>query len=161
MPFFEPWTPFGITPDIKAKLLRISPATIDRALKGDRTSLAIRGISGTKPGKPLKKYIPVITYYPWNERKPGFFELDTVHHCGHHDAGEFCLTRCHTRHISFTRTRPYKKNDNCFVEQKNLACVQSSMGRSMGAKSCGPVVRPHKQSKRLQMSSRSAVKAVP
>jgi hypothetical protein len=33
MPFFEAWPDFAITPDIKAKLLAISPAAIDRALK--------------------------------------------------------------------------------------------------------------------------------
>jgi hypothetical protein len=48
-------------------------------LKIDRKKLALRGISGTKPGKLLKKHIPVRTHYPWNERKPGFFEIDTVH----------------------------------------------------------------------------------
>jgi hypothetical protein len=30
--------------------------------------------------------------------------------------------------LTFTRTRPYKKNDNCFVEQKNLACVRDYVG---------------------------------
>jgi hypothetical protein len=88
--FFEARAPFHITAAIREKLLRISPATIDRALKDDRKKLTVRGIAGTKPGNLLKK--PVRTYYPWNERKPGFFEIDTVHHCGERDAGEFCLT---------------------------------------------------------------------
>jgi hypothetical protein len=82
MAFFEDWKPFRITADIRDKLLTISPATIDRALKGDRKKLALKGISGTKPGKLLKKHIPVRTHYPWNERKRqtsllGFFEIDT------------------------------------------------------------------------------------
>jgi hypothetical protein len=187
MAFFEDWQPFGITAEVKAKLLRISPATIDRALKEDRKKLAIRGKNGTKPGKLLKKHIPVRTHYPWDERKPGFFEIDTVHHCGERDSGEFCLTLdatdvasgwvelrpllnkaqkwimealpdiqsslpfplsgidsdngsefinrsllswCNTNRIAFTRTRPYKKNDNCFVEQKNLKCVREYVGYS-------------------------------
>jgi hypothetical protein len=92
MPFFQTWPDFAITPDIREKLLRISPATIDRALKDDRKNLSPRGISGTKPGKLLKKHIPVRTHYPWDERTPGFFEVDTVHHCGERDSGEFCLT---------------------------------------------------------------------
>jgi hypothetical protein len=92
--FFEPWPPFRITADIKAKLLTISPAAIDRALKNDRKKLALTGKSGTKPGKLLKEHITVRTYYPWNERKRqtsllGFFEIDTVHHCGARDAGGF------------------------------------------------------------------------
>ncbi|MDR0590100.1 MAG: transposase, partial [Spirochaetaceae bacterium] len=90
MAFFQSWPPFHITEEIKAKLLRISPATIDRALKEDRKKIASKGISGTKPGTLLKKHISVRTYYPWDERKPGFFETDTVHHCGTRDAGEFC-----------------------------------------------------------------------
>jgi hypothetical protein len=185
MPSIAAWTAFGITPEIRKKLMAISPATIDRALREDRKKLVIRGISGTKPGKLLKKHIPVRTHYPWNERKPGFFEIDTVHHCGERDSGEFCLTLdatdvssgwvelrpllnkaqkwviqalpdirsslpfpllgidsdngsefinhsllswCTTNRISFTRTRPYKKNDNCFVEQKNLTCVRDYVG---------------------------------
>jgi hypothetical protein len=86
------WEPFHITKDIREKLLRISPATIDRALKGDRKSLAVRGKHGIKPGNLLKKHIPVRVYYPQADLKPGFFEIDTVHHCGDRDAGEFCLT---------------------------------------------------------------------
>jgi hypothetical protein len=38
------------------------------------------------------------------------------------------LSWCDTHHISFTRSRPYKKNDNCFVEQKNLTCVREYAG---------------------------------
>jgi hypothetical protein len=187
MPFFEAWPPFHITAEVKAKLLLISPATIDRALKGDKKNLALKGISGTKPGNLLKKHIQVRTHYPWNERKPGFFEIDTVHHCGERDSGEFCLiltatdvasgwvelrpllnkaqkwimealpdiksdlpfplfgidsdngsefinhslaSWCDAHHITFTRTRPYKKNGNCFVEQKNLTCVREYVGYS-------------------------------
>jgi hypothetical protein len=185
MSFFAAWPDFHITSDIREKLLHISPATIDRALKEDRKKLSPRGFSGTKPGKLLKKHIPVRTHYPWNERIPGFFEVDTVHHCGERDAGEFCLTLdatdvysgwvelrpllnkaqkwmmealpdihsslpfpllgidsdnggefinhtllswCDSHHITFTRTRPYKKNDNCFVEQKNFKCVRDYVG---------------------------------
>ncbi|MDR3276235.1 MAG: hypothetical protein LBT11_03320 [Treponema sp.] len=61
MAFFEVWAPFHVTPAVREKLLKISPATIDRALKDDRKKLAVRGISGTKPGKLLKKHIPVRT----------------------------------------------------------------------------------------------------
>jgi hypothetical protein len=185
MPCFEGWRPFHITADIKPRLLTISPATIDRALKGGRKKPALKGKSGAKPGALLKKHIPVRTHYLWNERKPGLFEIDTVHHCGERDSGEFCLTLtatdvyfgwtelrpllnkaqkwilealsdirsslpfplfgidsdngsefinrsllswCDSRRFTFTRTRPYKKNDNCFVEQKNLKCVREYVG---------------------------------
>lgn len=36
---------------------------------------------------------------------------------------------CHNEGITFTRSRPYKKNDNCFVEQKNGNIVRRVIGR--------------------------------
>ena len=39
------------------------------------------------------------------------------------------LTRyCVKEKITFTRSRPYRKNDNCFVEQKNNSVVRRSVG---------------------------------
>lgn len=35
---------------------------------------------------------------------------------------------CQENHITFTRTRPNKKNDNCFVEQKNDSVVRRIVG---------------------------------
>jgi hypothetical protein len=35
---------------------------------------------------------------------------------------------CRREGITFTRSRPYKKNDNCFVEQKNSAIVRRIIG---------------------------------
>jgi hypothetical protein len=35
---------------------------------------------------------------------------------------------CAERHVVFTRTRPYRKNDNCFVEQKNGHVVRQAVG---------------------------------
>lgn len=35
---------------------------------------------------------------------------------------------CETEQISFTRSRPYRKNDNCFVEQKNYSVVRTTVG---------------------------------
>jgi hypothetical protein len=34
----------------------------------------------------------------------------------------------HGTRIKFTRSRPYKKNDNCFVEQKNFTHVRELFG---------------------------------
>jgi hypothetical protein len=36
---------------------------------------------------------------------------------------------CRREKISFTRSRPYKKNDNCYVEQKNGSIVRRIIGR--------------------------------
>lgn len=39
------------------------------------------------------------------------------------------LTRyCDAQGITFTRSRPYRKNDNCFVEQKNYSIVRRTVG---------------------------------
>jgi len=177
--------PFRVTEKDKELLLSVSPSTIDRVLKQDKKKLAFKGKSGTKPGKLLKKHIPVRTYYADADKKPGFFEIDTVHHCGTSDSGEFCLTLtatdvysgwvelrptlnkahkwvfqalldiksslpfpligidsdngsefinsamfkwCNEEHVQFTRSRAYRKNDNCFVEQKNYTCVRNFVG---------------------------------
>jgi hypothetical protein len=34
---------------------------------------------------------------------------------------------CEAEHITFTRSRPYKKNDNCYVEQKNYSIVRRTV----------------------------------
>lgn len=38
------------------------------------------------------------------------------------------LRYCEQRRITFTRSRPYRKNDNCFVEQKNWPVVRQMVG---------------------------------
>jgi hypothetical protein len=91
---------FGITPEIRKKLMRISPATIDRALKKDKEALKIKGKSLTKPCAPLKHRIPIRTFYPSEERKlPGFIQTGTVHHCGQAAFGRphFDRHRCRFR----------------------------------------------------------------
>jgi hypothetical protein len=35
---------------------------------------------------------------------------------------------CEEEEITFTRSRPYRKNDNCFVEQKNYSIVRRTVG---------------------------------
>jgi hypothetical protein len=38
------------------------------------------------------------------------------------------LKWCQEKRIQFTRSRAYRKNDNCFVEQKNFTCVRNFVG---------------------------------
>jgi hypothetical protein len=79
LPFIALWPTFGITADIREKLMKISPATIDRALKKDKAALTLKGKSLTKPGELLKHRIPIRTFYTSEERKlPGFIQIDTV-----------------------------------------------------------------------------------
>jgi hypothetical protein len=67
--------------EIYEKLMKISPATIDRLLTGRRCQIRTsRGF--TKPGTLLKHQIPIRTWADWSEDQPGFCELDLVDHSG-------------------------------------------------------------------------------
>jgi transposase InsO family protein len=93
MSFISRWTAFGITDAIADQLIRISPATIDRYLKKDKESLRLKGKSLTKPLDSLKSRIPIRTFYTSEERKkPGFCQIDTVHHCGQSTHGHYVHT---------------------------------------------------------------------
>jgi len=186
MSYIAQWPAFGITREIAEKLKTISPASIDRYLKKDKESLRLKGKSLTKPIDSLKSRIPVRTFYSSEERKkPGFWQTDTVHHCGQATSGQYLHTLtatdiafgwielrsllnnahkwtflalsnikstsllhinefhsdngsefinnateiwCKDNGITFTRSRDHKKNDNCFVEQKNGAVVREYIG---------------------------------
>lgn len=176
---------FSCDRETRAKLLRISAATIDRLLKPERRKHELRGRSGTKPGTLLKKQIPIRTFAEWDDLQPGFAEIDLVGHDGGLAAGDYCQTLdltdiattwteteavpnkaqawvfealknlrknlpfpllgldsdngsefinkhlsayCKREKLSFTRSRPYRKNDNCFVEQKNYSVVRRAVG---------------------------------
>ena len=77
---------------LKDKLLKISPATIDRLLKHSKTGLAFKGKSTTKPGSLLKKNIPLRLGNQWDDAIPGFVEIDLVAHCGDTTAGDYVNT---------------------------------------------------------------------
>lgn len=170
---------------VREKLLRISPATIDRILSPERRKLRLKGRSHTRAGTLLKHQIPIRTFFEWDERRAGFFECDTVAHDGGNSSGQYCYTlnatdvscgwvelralpnRAHRwvkeqaenirqslpfpmkgldsdnggefinhqligwareHQITFTRARSYRKNDNCFVEQKNDLAVRRTVG---------------------------------
>lgn len=161
---------FGIdrySEQVRAELLGMSAASIDRYLKPAKATDAIKGKSTTKADEV--------------EAEPGFFEGDTVAHCGPSLKGEFArtlnLTCVHTgwvftrtvrnnahthilgalragveqvpfevvgldfdngseflnkaviawaagMEIFFTRSRPYKKNDQATIESKNNHLVR-------------------------------------
>ena len=169
----------------KALLPRMSRSTIDRAVERARRQSHRRTRGTTKPGSLLKNSIPVRTYTPWDEQRPGFIEIDLVAHGGDSAAGEFLFTLntvdvatgwtetvaiankgqapafegllqirerspmpllgidsdngsefinahllryCQQEHITFTRCRPYKKNDQAHIEQKNWSVVRRVVG---------------------------------
>jgi hypothetical protein len=169
----------------RKKLYKISAATIDRLLAEQRKKQTLKGRSHTKPGTLLKNQIPIRTFSEWDDRRPGFVEIDLVGHDGGDARGEFAQTLdvtdvctgwteteavknkaqvwvfqalqdirnrlpfdligidsdngsefinhhmlrfCSEEKITFTRTRSYRKNDNCFVEQKNYSVVRRAVG---------------------------------
>lgn len=188
------WAPFyddpGFTPEVRAKLLKMSRGTLERFLAGLRREReARRGLSTTTSGlRSLKMKVPINTL-DFDVVRPGFMQGDTVAHCGQSTAGayvstltltdlwsgwtenralpskraievrrafvdvmkglpfelvavntdsgsefinnpmiEFLRTPMGGKPITFTRSRPYKKNDNAYVEQKNYTHVRQLFG---------------------------------
>ncbi len=177
-----------LTPDDRAQLLAMSARTIDRRLRPFRLQRDPRnwhGLGTTKPGTLLKSQVPIRTYTPWEEQRPGFLEIDLVAHCGTTTEGFYLTTLvgtdvatgwtecvgvwgksqravfealttirarlpfallgldsdngseflnahlvryCTQEQITFTRSRPYWKNDQAHVEQKNWSVVRRLVG---------------------------------
>ncbi len=87
----EKWV---VSKEEKALLLAISARTVDRLLMHERRSVNLKGRSRTKPGSLLKNQIPIRTFSDWKEeeKKPGFLEIDTVHHCDENNRGDYLYT---------------------------------------------------------------------
>jgi hypothetical protein len=176
--------PHKISDDTRAKLLTVSPSTIDRLLRPYKASKP-RGLSATRSGK-FKYSIPMRTLDS-KAKCPGIVNSDTVAHCGPSLSGEFANTltavdlfsfwtenraiwkkdakstlkqikkvesilpfnivewfndngtefinetvlnyfKKRKVPVNFKRTRAYKKNDGCYVEQKNYTHVRKIMG---------------------------------
>ena len=174
-----------MSPETKTLLLGMSRATIDRCLQPARFLPHPHGLSTTKPGSLLKQAIPIRTFTPWEDERPGFLEIDLVAHCGDSVEGSYLntltatdlatgwteclglanktqaavsqaiqqlrqqlpfallgldsdngsefindtlLRYCQAEQITFTRSRPYQKNDQAHVEQKNWSVVRHTVG---------------------------------
>jgi len=173
-----------VTEEAAAQLCQMSTSTIDRTLRRWRRGPR-RHLSTTKPGTLLKDAIPVRTFNEWDDKRPGFLEVDLVAHCGDSVEGFYLTTLsavdvttgwcepvavwgkgqervggavhrlrqnlpmpmlgldsdngsefinqnlynyCRSWGITFTRSRSYKKNDSCHVEQKNWSVVRRVVG---------------------------------
>src|SRR5919199_11808 len=89
IPTLERHGHLSLTHEVREQLLTLSPATADRLLAPLRQP---RGLTTTKPGRLLKKQIPVRTFTEWTDVKPGFLEADLVAHCGGSLEGAFLYT---------------------------------------------------------------------
>ena len=172
--------------DATEKLLSMSEATVKRRVgKFIKARGKKKGISTTKPSN-LKEIIPIFTG-PWEDKSPGYGQIDTVVHCGHTLLGDMAYTVnytdvsvlwislaaqfnkgqratrdslktikskvpfpitgmhpdtgsefinwflkdwCDEEKIDLTRSRPNRKNDNAYVEQKNGHVVRRFLGYS-------------------------------
>jgi hypothetical protein len=81
-----------LSAEVRTALVGISAATLDRRLKIARRGEKPRGRCTTKPGSLLRKQVPVRTFTPWDEQRPGFVEIDLVAHCGNSTAGSYLCT---------------------------------------------------------------------
>jgi hypothetical protein len=188
VPALEAEGELRLAPDDRALLLGMSARTIDRRLRPFRLVRDPKnwhGLGTTKPGTLLKSQVPVRTYTPWEDQRPGFLEIDLVAHCGTTTEGFYLNTLvgtdvatgwtecvavwgksqravfagletsrerlpmplvgldsdngseflnahlvrfCTREEITFTRSRPYWKNDQAHVEQKNWSVVRKLIG---------------------------------
>ena len=71
-----------LDPTVKSKLLGVSAATIDRALRDTREQIDGRRKRRAGVGAAIRRSIAVRTYADWRDPPPGFFEVDMVEHCG-------------------------------------------------------------------------------
>lgn len=174
----------ALDPVVRAKVLAVSPSTLDRLLRPLRARG--KGLCGTRAVRRLEGQIPIRTNFREVEG-PGTFEADTVAHCGDSMGGKFVWTLTLTdiasgwtecravwnksasqitarlrdieqrlafdilafdtdnggefinhlvlRHfhnraqpVHFTRSRPYHKNDQAHVEQKQWTHVRQLLG---------------------------------
>lgn len=101
------------SPAVRAELLAISPATIDRYLAPVKATRQIKGTSATKPSVVRRASIKDRTAGDEIEAEPGFLEVDTVAHCGPCLEGEFVRTLNLTcAHTGWTFTRSIRNNTN-------------------------------------------------
>lgn len=172
-----------LAPEVRDRVLRASPATIDRLLTSVRAKSRRRKRRRTP--KKASQQIPVRTFGDWEKAVPGQLEIDFVAHCGGIMSGSFIhslvatdvcsgwtesmpllareqtlvteglevlgrqfpiailginsdndgafindtlVAYCAERSIEFTRSRPYRKNDQAWIEQKNGAVIRRFVG---------------------------------
>jgi len=173
-----------VSNEIAEKLKRISPRSIDRALKRHKEALHLNRKYSRKRNPLIYQRIPVKAG-GWDRSLPGQVQVDLVEHCGQSASGLYVntvsscdvalgwwegeailgsgkerscdaldearkrmpfrwihahpdndssfinwhlLSYCEAEGIEFSRSRPYKKNDNNFVEQKNSTHIRAVIG---------------------------------
>lgn len=78
--------------EVRAGLLAMSAATIDRVLAAIRGEEGGRRRRRSPPSAALRRSVPVRTFSDWDDPAPGFMEADLVSHSGPVPAGSFVQT---------------------------------------------------------------------
>jgi hypothetical protein len=81
-----------LAPEVRAGLLAMSAATIDRALRAVREKTGRRGRRRGSASSAVRRSIPVRTFSDWEDPPPGFIEADLVAHSGPVASGSFIQT---------------------------------------------------------------------
>jgi hypothetical protein len=101
---------------VRAELLEMSSATIDRYLRPAKARDQVKGKSTTKPSPLLRSSIKIRKATDEVEDSLGFFEGDTVAHCGPTLKGEFARTVNLTdMHIGWVFTRTVRNNAHIHI----------------------------------------------
>ena len=79
-------------PEIRAGLLAMSAATIDRSLRKVRARAGGRSRRRAAPPSSVRRSIPVRTFSDWDDPAPGFAAADLVAHSGPVTRGSFVQT---------------------------------------------------------------------
>jgi hypothetical protein len=92
LPALERHGKLAIDDALRARLMQISPASIDRLLSEVR--LVARGGRRRRAGfsSAVRRAVPVRTFGDWNDPPPGFVEVDFVAHAGTSVSGSFLQT---------------------------------------------------------------------
>jgi hypothetical protein len=110
---------------LRKKLLKISPAQMDRLLRPARVQHPKKGISATRPGTLLRHEVPTRGGPP-DTTRPGSVEADTVAHCDDSTEGDYVNSLTFTELFSgWTENRAVwnKSADSVLVELKALELV--------------------------------------
>jgi hypothetical protein len=104
------------------RLRVISPSTMDRLRRAERRLPGHRR-GGTKPGTLLKQHVQVRTFADWDDKRPGFEEIDLVQHDGGNSSGFFACTLDVTDVCSGwteMRATPNKAQKHVFVALQHI-----------------------------------------
>ena len=113
-----------LDPEVRAALLAISAATIDRALRGLRDQAGSQARRRVASSSAIRRSIPVRTFADWRDPPPGFFETDLVDHCGPSASGSFVHTLVLTDIASgWTECVPLLVRDQMLVMKRWANCA--------------------------------------